>query len=155
MIAHRDDRHPRGVNSEEEMDSQQVRVGVGAVVVQHTQVLLLLRKKPPEAGFWSLPGGRVEFMELVEDALIRELREELGIDVAIEALLCVTNHIVTAENAHWVSPAYLVRVVSGVPKNLESDKTAAIQWFPLSSLPDNLSVTARSALTAYSNRGSA
>jgi ADP-ribose pyrophosphatase YjhB (NUDIX family) len=135
------------------MDSLYPRVGVGAVVLQQTRVLLQLRKRPPEAGFWSLPGGRVEFMELLEDALLRELREELGIDVEIEALLCVTNHIVRAENAHWVSPAYLVRVVSGVPQNREPDKTAAIKWFPLSSLPDNLSVTARSALKAYSNKG--
>jgi ADP-ribose pyrophosphatase YjhB (NUDIX family) len=51
-------------------------------------------------------------MERVEDALARELEEELGIDVEVEALLCVTNHIVHADNAHWVSPAYLVRVIS-------------------------------------------
>lgn len=128
------------------------KVGVGGVVVQDGRVLLLLRKKPPEAGFWSLPGGRVEFMERVEDALVRELREELGIDVEMESLLCVTNHIVKADNAHWVSPAYLVRPVRGVPRNLEPAKTAAIEWFPLSQLPENLSLAAKSALTAYLTR---
>jgi 8-oxo-dGTP diphosphatase len=125
------------------------KVGVGGVILQDARVLLLLRKKPPEAGFWSLPGGRVEFLERVEDALVRELKEELGVEAEIESLLCVTDHIVEADHAHWVSPAYLVRLVSGVPQNLEPEKTAAIEWFPLSELPENLGIAAKSALAAY------
>jgi 8-oxo-dGTP diphosphatase len=125
------------------------RVGVGGMILRDNKVLLLLRKKAPESGFWSLPGGRVEFMECLEDALVRELREELGIEVEVVSLLCVTNHIVHADNAHWVSPAYLVRLVSGVPQNLEPEKTAGIEWVPLSRLPDNLGAAARSAITAY------
>jgi 8-oxo-dGTP diphosphatase len=125
------------------------KVGVGGVIVNDGRVLLLMRKKPPEEGFWSLPGGRVEFMERVEDAVVRELREELGIETEIESLLCVTNHIVQADNAHWVSPAYLVRLVSGAPQNLEPEKTAAIEWFSLSQLPAKLGMAAKSALTAY------
>jgi ADP-ribose pyrophosphatase len=124
------------------------KVGVGGVILNDGNVLLLLRKKPPEAGFWSLPGGRVEFMERVEEAVVRELKEELGIVVEIESLLCVTDHIVQADSAHWVSPAYLVRLVSGVPQNLEPEKTAAIEWFPLSRLPENLGLAAKSALDA-------
>ncbi len=125
------------------------QAGVGGVILEEGKVLLLLRRKAPEAGFWSLPGGRVEFMERVEDALVRELREELGVAVQIESLLCVTDHIVPADNAHWVSPAYVVRVVSGVPRNLEPEKTVTIEWFPLTDLPENLGLAARSALTAY------
>lgn len=125
------------------------KVGVGGIVIQDGRVLLLLRKRPPEAGTWSLPGGRVEFGERLEDAVVRELREELGITVEVESLVCVTNHIVPAENAHWVAPAYRVRLLSGVPQNLEPEKTAAIEWFPLSILPENLSISARSALAEY------
>jgi 8-oxo-dGTP diphosphatase len=125
------------------------KVGVGGVILQDASVLLLLRKKPPEAGFWSLPGGRVEFLERVEDALVRELKEELGVEAEIESLLCVTDHIVEADYAHWVSPAYLVRLVAGVARNLEPEKTAAIEWFPLSELPENLGIAAKSALAAY------
>jgi ADP-ribose pyrophosphatase len=128
------------------------RVGVGGVILRNGEVLLLLRKRPPEAGCWSLPGGRVEFMERIEDALVRELKEELGIDVEVESLLCVTNHIVPADNAHWVSPAYLVRPVSGQVQNLEPEKTAAVEWFPLTRLPQNLSMAAESALRQFRSR---
>jgi 8-oxo-dGTP diphosphatase len=126
------------------------KVGVGGVILNDGKVLLLLRKRPPEVGFWSLPGGRVEFGERLEDAVVRELREELGITVAVESLVCVTDHIVPADNAHWVSPTYCVRLVSGVPQNLEPEKTAAVEWFALSNLPENLSITAKSALRSLS-----
>jgi 8-oxo-dGTP diphosphatase len=122
------------------------KVGVGGVILDDGKVLLLLRKKAPEAGYWSLPGGRVEFMERVEDALKRELKEELGIEAEIDSLLCITDHIVPEDDAHWVSPAYLVRRVSGVPENLEPEKTAAIEWFPLAHLPEKLGLAAKSAL---------
>jgi len=128
------------------------KVGVGGLIVEAGKVLLLLRRKSPEAGFWSLPGGRVEFMERVEDALVRELKEELGIEASVESLVCVTNHIVQTENAHWVSPVYVVRVMSGIPQNCEPEKTAAVEWFALSELPENLSLAAKSALKAYLRR---
>jgi ADP-ribose pyrophosphatase len=131
------------------------KVGVGGMVLQDRKVLLLLRKRPPEAGTWSLPGGRVEFGERLEDAVVRELREELGITVDVESLVCVTNHIVPEENVHWVAAAYRVRLVSGVPQNLEPGKTAAIEWFPLSNLPENLSNRATTALDVYSKVASA
>ncbi|HEX5000289.1 MAG TPA: NUDIX domain-containing protein [Terriglobia bacterium] len=124
------------------------RVGVGGLLLRDDQALLLLRRLPPEEGCWSLPGGRVEFMERIEDALKRELQEELGIDVAVESLLCVTNHIIPSEETHWVSPAYRVRLLSGEPRNLEPEKTAAVQWFSLFTLPENLTMTARAALNA-------
>jgi 8-oxo-dGTP diphosphatase len=129
------------------------KVGVGGVVLRDDKVLLLLRKKEPEAGTWSLPGGRVEFMERLEDTVVRELREELGITVEVESLVCVINHIVPDENAHWVSPVYRVRVISGVPQNLEPEKTTAVDWFSLSNLPKNLSISARSALAGMLGHG--
>ncbi len=71
------------------------KVGGGGVLLDNDKrVLLQLRRNSPEAGFWSLPSGRVDFMEAVEHALIREFLEELGITVEIDTLLCVTDHIV-------------------------------------------------------------
>lgn len=55
---------------------------VAGAVVRDGRVLLAQRNRPPElAGRWELPGGKVEPGESVEDALLRELREELGIEV--------------------------------------------------------------------------
>lgn len=133
----------------------QPRVGVGAIVLSPDgrRMLLQLRNKAPEKDHWSIPGGKVEPMERIEDAIIRELKEELGIDVEIERLLCVTNHILPTENVHWVAPAFLVRVLAGTPVNLEPHATKEIKWFDLADLPERVTLTTASALHAF-RRGS-
>lgn len=128
------------------------RVGVGVLVVDGDRVLLALRRCAPEAGHWSIVGGRVELFETLESCATREVREEAGIEVRIERLLCLTDHILTAENAHWVSPAYLARIVDGMAENREPAKTADLAWFPLGALPAPLTLTARRALSAYLER---
>ena len=126
------------------------RVGVGALILDDSKrVLLMLRKKPPEANNWSIAGGRVEFMESIETAITREVKEELGVDVEVLELLCVTNHILPEENAHWVAPAFLVRITNGEITNREPCATQQIQFFSLDSVPPNLTITARNALRAY------
>jgi 8-oxo-dGTP diphosphatase len=53
---------------------------VGAVVVDDERLLLIRRGHGPAAGTWSVPGGRVERGETVAEAVVRELREETGVD---------------------------------------------------------------------------
>jgi 8-oxo-dGTP diphosphatase len=126
------------------------RVGVGVLVVDEAgRALLTLRRRPPEAGCWSILGGRVEAFEPLERCAMREAREEAGIDVVLEGLLCVTNHILPSEGQHWVSPAYLGRIIGGNPHNCEPDKTAEVRWFDATAMPANLTQTARNALAAY------
>ena len=47
------------------------RVGCGAAIVRDGRILLFKRLRPPEAGRWSLPGGKVDFLESIEDAVAR------------------------------------------------------------------------------------
>ena len=127
-----------------------IGVGVGAVILNdNNEILLLLRKKSPEIGSWTIPGGTVEFGERIEDALIREVEEELGIKVSIVRLLRVTNHILQSEKQHWVSPAFLVRHISGDPINKEPESHSDIRWFPIKSLPENVTMTTSLAIKSY------
>ncbi|HTC59985.1 MAG TPA: NUDIX domain-containing protein [Solirubrobacteraceae bacterium] len=124
-----------------------IGVGVGAVIIDRGAVLLLKRKKPPEAGHWSIPGGRVEFGETLETAIVREIKEELGCDAKVVASLGVTDHIVESEGVHWVSPRFLV-TITGQPENLEPETHDAVEWFDVSGPPANITKTTRAALLA-------
>jgi 8-oxo-dGTP diphosphatase len=128
----------------------QPRVGAGVLLVdERERVLLTLRKAAPEAGCWSILGGKVDFLETVQDCAIREAYEEAGVRVAIERLLCITDHLLPLENQHWVSPSYLARIVEGEAYNREPHKSEDLRWFELGELPENLTMTARNAIAAY------
>jgi 8-oxo-dGTP diphosphatase len=129
------------------------RVGVGVLLVDELdRVLLTLRNRPPEASCWSIVGGKLDFLETLEECAAREAREEVGVEVSIQSLLCVTDHCLPEENQHWVSPAYLAKVRSGTAVNCEPEKTGDVQWFELDRLPANLTMTARNAIRAYTRQ---
>ena len=129
------------------------RVGVGVLLVDELdRVLLTLRNRPPEAGCWSIVGGKLDFLETLEECAAREAREEVGVEVSIQSLLCVTDHCLPQENQYWVSPAYLAKVRMGTAVNCEPEKAADVQWFALDRLPPNLTMTARNAIRAYTRQ---
>src|SRR5436305_7785133 len=62
--------------------SRRPEVCVGAVIVYEEELLLIRRGRPPGFGQWSLPGGRVEHGEVLAEAVVREVREETGLEGA-------------------------------------------------------------------------
>ena len=85
------------------------------------------------AGLWEFPGGKVEPGERPEAALIRELKEELGIDVngACLAPFVFTSH--AYESFHLLMPLYLCRRWSGV---VQAHEHSALKWVRPAQLPD-------------------
>lgn len=92
-------------------------VGVGAVVIRDGQVLLVQRAQEPLSGKWTLPGGAVELGETLEEAVVRELREETGLEVRVLELVEAFERIARDESDrpryHYVLLDYLCVPVSG------------------------------------------
>jgi 8-oxo-dGTP diphosphatase len=86
---------------------EQPVLGVGAVVFKDDSVLLVKRGNPPLAGTWSLPGGAVHRSETLVDAVVREVKEECGIDVDVIDLVREFEYIEPAKNGK-VEYHYLV-----------------------------------------------
>jgi mutator protein MutT len=68
-------------------------VGVGAVVVEGSRVLLVKRANEPLKGEWSLPGGAVDVGETLEDAIRREVREETCLEIEVGPIVDVLDRI--------------------------------------------------------------
>jgi len=95
-------------------------VGVGGVIFDGASVLLAKRGQEPAKGTWSLPGGAVELGEKVIDALKREIREEIGIEIQVGGLIRVLDRIIQDEERriryHYVIVDYWGWKTSGEPK---------------------------------------
>ncbi len=86
-------------------------VGCGAAIVRDGRLLLVKRLRAPEAGHWSLPGGKVDFGERVVDAIRREIREEIGLEIDLVRPLGIVE-MIGVDDQHWVSPIYLAEAPS-------------------------------------------
>lgn len=131
---------------------EQPRLGCGAAIVQDGRLLLVRRLREPEAGCWGLPGGKVDWLEPVEQAVRREIEEELAIRLAALTLLCVVDQIDPARGEHWLAPVYLVDAFEGAVRNVEPEKHSDIGWFALDSLPEPLTVATHRAVLALNER---
>lgn len=92
-------------------------VGVGAVIIDGDAVLLIKRAYPPRHGEWSLPGGRLELGESLEDGVRREVLEETGLVVTVGPLVEVFDRVHRdaqgAVRYHFVIVDYLCQAAGG------------------------------------------
>lgn len=101
----------------------------GVICLRGGEVLLIRRAKPPRAGQWSLPGGRIAAGESAERAALRELKEETGVDADIAGLAGVVDAIMPPGDggAHFVLIDYAARWRTGEPR--AGDDAADARFF--------------------------
>ena len=123
------------------------RIGCGAAVLDgQGRILLVQRRRMPEAGHWGQPGGKLDWGETSRVCAEREIREELGITVVAGPVLCVTDMI--GETSHWVAVTYRADGCVGEPAIQEPEALANWGWFPLDALPSPLTAATLDAVAA-------
>ena len=103
---------------------------VAAVALIDGDGRVLLAKRPEGkamAGLWEFPGGKVEDGETPETALVRELHEELGLDVAESCLAPFTFASHAYADFHLLMPLYVCRVWQGVARACEGQEIAWVR----------------------------
>lgn len=136
-----------------------IGVGVGAVIMSEDGRVFLARRGREarnESGKWEFPGGGVEFGETMERALAREVMEEYGFEIEVMELLDVVDHLIPAENQHWISPTFLCKHKGGTPAIKEPHKCHEIGWFELDKIPEQeLTIASKKSLESLRKKGSA
>lgn len=87
------------------------------------------------AGLWEFPGGKVEAGETPEDALVRELHEELGIETWSSCLAPLTFASHTYDDFHLLMPLFACRKWDGIVQGKEGQKLAWVQAKDLKEYP--------------------
>ncbi len=105
------------------------RIGVFAVIESEGKILLARRR---DIGWWNLPGGGMEAGETVDDALRREIREEVGLEIHIDYLVGVYSK----PQKHEVVLTFFCHPASGTPG--PSDEVSEVGWFTPDALPEPL-----------------
>ncbi|MCW0983235.1 NUDIX domain-containing protein [Agrobacterium sp. BT-220-3] len=123
-------------------------VGVGLAILRDGRLLLCQRLKAPEAGYWNIPGGKVDHLESALAAARREAEEETGLTIGTVEFLCHSEYINPQDRHHWVSLIFVTRDAQGEPALTEPDKLSDIGWFDLDALPAPISAFAKDALSA-------
>jgi len=94
-----------------------MRVAVAVIMDEHQQVLITKRPLTvPQGGLWEFPGGKIELNESPEEALVRELEEELGIVVQSSRFLSEVSHQYVEKQVHLF--VFHVTAFSGTPRCL-------------------------------------
>ena len=109
------------------------QLAVSAAIFRDGKVLLARRARSPARGFYSLPGGRVEFGESLHAALAREVDEETGLQIEIAGLAGWREVLPSAGGGgHYLIMSFAARWVAREP--VLNDELDDFRWLP----PDNL-----------------
>ena len=106
-------------------------IGVGAVVWRNNDILLVKRAKPPRLGQWSIPGGKQELGETIEEAVHREILEETSVKIKIVGLIDVVDAINLGKKGavefHATLIDYAAQYIDG--KEIAGSDAKEVGWF--------------------------
>jgi len=118
------------------------------IIIEVEQGIVLIKRKNPPYG-WALPGGFVDYGESLEDAALREAKEETGLDVELVSQMGAYSDPARDPRQHTISVVFVARA-AGRPQ--AADDAAEVGVFGRSSLPEDLAFDHGKILVDYFSR---
>ena len=101
-------------------------VGVAAIIIKGSKVLLGKRKNSHGAGCWQFPGGHMEFKETAKECAEREVFEETGLNIKKIRMGPYTNDVFENENKHYITLFVFAEYGSGLLTLKEPEKCSEL-----------------------------
>jgi 8-oxo-dGTP diphosphatase len=121
------------------MKPQRTRVAAYALIHDSNRILLcrLSKEIPLWVGYWTLPGGGLNFGESPEDAVVREVEEETGLHIRLGSIAKINSIFDTcgSEDFHGIRIIYYADIVSGELRHETSGTTDYCDWHALHPTP--------------------
>lgn len=117
------------------MKKDDLKVGVNPIILNNKGGILLGRRlKKAGYGTYGLPGGHLKNNETIEQAAIREIKEETGLDVKLEDVEVIN----VARADCYIQFGVLIKKYEGIPQNQELNKCDDLRFFDIKNLPELL-----------------
>lgn len=135
-----------------------IRTGCGVLIFDEKNRLLMGRRNDDpeladselkEEGTWTLPGGNLEYGESLEEAAIREVKEECNLDIKAGDIEIICVQTDKNEHAHYLSVGMKADKYSGTIKVMEPDEITVWAWFDLDRLPLNIFTPSKKTIVCY------
>jgi len=120
---------------------------VDAIIEINSGIVLVKRKNPPYG--WAIPGGFVDYGETLEHAVIREAKEETGLDIVLVRQFHTYSDPARDPRHHTVSTIFIAKA-NGIP--VAGDDAREVGIFSRENLPDELAFDHRQILEDYFNK---
>jgi 8-oxo-dGTP diphosphatase len=126
------------------------RTATAIIEFPQDTILLIKRDTVPFKGYWALPGGRAEPGETVEQTIVREVKEETGLDVTVVRKIGEYHEqgIQGGVEYDYYPACFLVKVVGGEMKRQQGE-IQEIQLFSLDDVPEQLAFVHNSMVKDY------
>lgn len=109
--------------------AKEIRLTASAVIKRDDSYLMV---RDRETGLWSMPGGKIEYMESPKDAIKRESLEEIGRVVNVKGLIGIYQFLSSRNN--WVTDFSYLCSISGNPRIVRPKEISDLRWFKLDEL---------------------
>jgi len=123
---------------------------VDGIILENNKILLEKRAVKPFFGYWVLPGGHIDYNEKVEEAIKREIKEELGISAKIKKLIGVYSDPKRHPWYHTVAVVFLCQKTRG--KTHTSQEVSDFKYYPLNNLPQRIGFDHRKIINDFKKK---
>ena len=129
------------------------RTATAIITFPPDKILLIKRATVPFKGYWALPGGRVDLGETVEQTIVREVKEETGLDVAVVSKVGEYHEqgVQGGVEYDYYPACFLVKTVGGEIKKQESE-VEEIKLFSLNEIPETLAFEHAQMIKDYATK---